>query len=96
MLVCVVVAIGLLRGPLVGAVAGAAGGFLVELTSPIGTLGVLALLYLVVGWGAGRLCGRDEVRGLLPPVVLCVIAEVVVAGRRGVRAADVVAPPGLW
>ena len=76
--VCVVVAIGLLRGPLVGVVAGAAGGFLVELTSPIGTLGVLALLYLVVGWGAGRLCGRDEVRGLLPPVVLCVIAEVVV------------------
>ena len=29
--VCVVVAIGLLRGPLVGVVAGAAGGFLVEL-----------------------------------------------------------------
>ena len=76
--VCVVVATGLLRGPLVGAVAGAAGGFLVELTSPIGTLGVLALLYLVVGWGVGRLCGRDEVRGLLPPVVLCVIAEVLV------------------
>ena len=76
--VCVVVAIGLLRGPLVGAVAGASGGFLVELTSPIGTLGVLALLYLVVGWGVGRLCGRDEVRGLLPPIVLCVIAEVLV------------------
>jgi rod shape-determining protein MreD len=77
-LVCVIVAVGLLRGPLVGAVAGAAGGFLVELTSPVGTLGVLALLYLVVGWGAGRLCGRDEMRGLLPPVVLCVIAEAVV------------------
>ena len=77
-LVCVIVAVGLLRGPLVGAVAGAAGGFLVELTSPVGTLGVLALLYLVVGWGAGRLCGRDEIRGLLPPVVLCVIAEAVV------------------
>jgi len=76
--VCVVVAVGLLRGPLVGVVAGAAGGFLVELTSPVGTLGVLALLYLVVGWTAGRLCGRDELDGLLPPVVLCVIAEVAV------------------
>jgi len=76
--VCVVVAIGLLRGPLVGVVAGAAGGFLVELTAPVGTLGVLALLYLVVGWAAGRLCGRDEARGVLPPVVMCVIAEVFV------------------
>jgi rod shape-determining protein MreD len=74
-LVCVIVAVGMLRGPLVGAVAGAAGGLLVELTAPIGTLGVLGLLYLVVGWGAGRLCGREEMRGLLPPVVLCVIAE---------------------
>jgi len=74
-LVCVIVVVGLLRGPLVGVIAGAAGGFLLELTSPVGTLGVLALLYLVVGWGAGRLCGRDEIRGLLPPVVLCVIAE---------------------
>jgi len=77
-LVCVIVAVGLLRGPLVGAVAGAAGGFIVELTSPVGTLGVLALLYLVVGWGAGRLCGREEVRGLLPPIVLCLIGELVV------------------
>jgi len=50
----------------------------VELTSPVGTLGVLALLYLAVGWGAGRLCGRGEVRGLVPPVLLCVIAEVAV------------------
>jgi rod shape-determining protein MreD len=73
-LVCVIVVVGLLRGPLVGVLAGAAGGFLVELTSPVGTLGVLALLYLVVGWGAGRLCGRDEMSGLLPPVVMCAAA----------------------
>ena len=39
---------------------------------------MLALLYLVVGWAAGRLCGRDEARGVLPPVVMCVIAEVFV------------------
>lgn len=77
-LVCAVVAVGLQRGSLVGAVAGAAGGFIVELTSPVGTLGALALLYLVVGWGAGRLCGRDEVRGLLAPVVLCLVAEFIV------------------
>ena len=36
------------------------------------------MLYLVVGWGAGRLCGREEVRGLLPPIVLCLIGELVV------------------
>lgn len=77
-LVCAIVAIGLQRGSLVGAVAGASGGFLVELVSPVGTLGSLALLYLVVGWGAGRLCGRDDVRGVVPPLVLCLIAEFVV------------------
>ena len=86
-LVCAVVAVGLQRGSLVGAVAGAAGGFIVELTSPVGTLGALALLYLVVGWGAGRLCGRDEVRGLLAPVVLCLVAEFIVQAGDVVRAA---------
>jgi rod shape-determining protein MreD len=77
-LVCAIVAIGLLRGPLVGVIAGAAGGLLVELTSPAGTLGALALLYLAVGWGAGRLCGRDELTGVLPPVMLCVAGELVI------------------
>jgi rod shape-determining protein MreD len=77
-LACTIVAVGLLRGSVVGVVAGAAGGMLVELMSPIGTLGVLALLYLLVGWACGRFCERDEVRGVLPPVILCIIAAAVV------------------
>jgi rod shape-determining protein MreD len=76
--VCVIVAVGLLRGSVVGSVAGAAAGMAVELAAPVGTLGVLALLYLVVGWASGRLCDRDEVRGVLPPVILSIIAEVFV------------------
>ena len=78
LLLCAVVAIGLQRGSLVGAVAGAGGGFLVEMTSPSGTLGALALLYLAVGWGAGRFCGRDDMRGVVPPLLLCMVAELVV------------------
>jgi rod shape-determining protein MreD len=77
-LACAIVAVGLLRGSLVGAVSGAVAGMLVELTSPVGTLGVLALLYLLVGWASGHLCERAEVHGVLPPVVLCAIAVVVV------------------
>ena len=40
-----VVVIAILRGTLVGAMTGFAMGLLVELASPVGTLGVLALLY---------------------------------------------------
>lgn len=65
-----IVAVGLLRGRLVGAVAGFAAGLLMELTSPVDTLGAFALLYLVVGWFCGRYCEREEANALLPPMVL--------------------------
>jgi rod shape-determining protein MreD len=69
-----VVAIGILRGPLLGGITGFAAGLLVELTAPIGTLGVLALLYLVVGWFAGRYTERPEAGTLLMPLGLSVAA----------------------
>ncbi len=62
LVVVMVVAVGLLRGPLVGAVTGFSSGLAVELLAPIDTLGVLALLYLIVGAVAGRYCGRTESR----------------------------------
>lgn len=70
LIACLVVAAALLRGPMVGGIAGAAGGLLVELTAPIGTLGVLALLYLLLGAWAGRYCEREESVNVLPPIVM--------------------------
>ncbi len=69
-----VVAIGMLRGPLSGAVAGMVGGLFIELASPIGTLGVLALLYLCVGALAGRYHEREESMGLVVPIVFSIVA----------------------
>jgi rod shape-determining protein MreD len=69
-----IVGIGLMRGVVPGAIAGFAGGLLIELTSPIGTLGVLALLYMAVGALSGRLCERPEGSGNLIPVALATIA----------------------
>jgi len=73
-----VVAVALLRGTLVGAVAGFSAGLLVELTAPIGTLGVLALLYLAVGVWCGRYCGREESSSLAAPLILTVVAALAV------------------
>lgn len=73
-----VVVIALLRGTLVGAVAGFSAGMLLELTAPIGTLGVLALLYLAVGAWCGRYCGSEESASLLAPLALSVIAALAV------------------
>jgi rod shape-determining protein MreD len=74
----VVVVVALLRGPLVGAVTGFGTGLLVELTSPVGTMGVLALLYLVIGAWCGRYCEREESTTLAAPLVLSVAAALVV------------------
>jgi rod shape-determining protein MreD len=74
LLACAVVALALLRGSTAGAAAGAAGGLAVELTAPVGTMGVLALIYMAVGAACGRYAGREESEGILPPVVLCVAA----------------------
>lgn len=69
-----IVVVALLRGTLVGAVAGFSAGLLLELGSPVSTLGVFALLYLLVGVWSGRYCGREESAGLVPPLVLSVAA----------------------
>jgi rod shape-determining protein MreD len=73
-----VVVIAMLRGSLIGAVAGFSAGLLVELTSPVGTLGVLALLYLAVGAWCGRYCEREESASLLAPLLLSVVATLAV------------------
>lgn len=73
-----VVVIALLRGTLVGALAGFGAGLLVELTSPVGTMGVLALLYLAVGAWCGRYCEREESTSLAAPLVLSVTGALVV------------------
>jgi rod shape-determining protein MreD len=70
--VALAVAIGLMRGPTAGAVVGFFTGLLVELVAPIGTLGVLALIYMAIGAFAGRYCGRPEASGLLAPIGLVV------------------------
>ena len=69
-----VVSFGVLRGPLVGGVAGFSAGLLLELTAPVGTLGVLAVLYLAVGWFAGRYTERPEGETLIVPLGLSVLA----------------------
>jgi len=74
LVVALVVSVAVLRGPLVGAVTGFACGFLVELTTPIGTLGVLALLYLAVGVWCGRFTDRPEASTIALPLGLIVAA----------------------
>ena len=53
-------------------------GLLIELTSPVGTLGVMALLYLAVGAWCGRYCESEESSGLLAPLLLSVVATLAV------------------
>jgi rod shape-determining protein MreD len=72
--VALVVLVALFRGPFVGAVLGFACGLLVELTTPVGTLGVLALLYLAAGYWCGRFVDRPEAESLGLPVVLVIAA----------------------
>jgi len=72
LVVALVVSVAVLRGPLVGAVTGFACGFIVELTTPIGTLGVLALLYLAVGAWCGGFADRPEASTIALPLGLIV------------------------
>lgn len=74
----IVVVVAVLRGTLVGAVGGFGAGLLVELASPVSTLGVLALLYLVVGAWCGRYCEREEGASLSAPLALSVVAALFV------------------
>lgn len=72
--VAIVVLVAVFRGSLVGAVVGFSAGLLVELTTPVGTLGVLALLYLAAGYWCGRFTERPEAESLGLPVALAVAA----------------------
>jgi rod shape-determining protein MreD len=64
--VLVVMAVGLLAGSVAGAVMGFAIGLLVDMVL-VQTLGVSSLLYLIIGFGAGRLRElRDPSHGLVP------------------------------
>jgi len=62
----VVMAVGLLAGSVPGAVMGFAVGLLVDMVL-VQTLGVTSLLYIAIGYGAGRLRElRDPGHGLVP------------------------------
>ncbi len=69
-----IVVVAMLRGTLVGAVAGFSAGLLVEMAAPVSTLGVFALLYLIVGAWCGRYCEREEATTLTAPLVLSVLS----------------------
>jgi rod shape-determining protein MreD len=72
-LLVTLVAVALLRGPVVGAIAGFWGGLLID-TADLGTLGVTSLLLTLVGYWVGRYgetTGRD--RSHAPFVAVAVI-----------------------
>lgn len=65
----VVMSVGLLAGSMPGAIMGFGVGFLVDLTL-VQTLGVTSLLYIAIGYWAGRLHElRDPAHGLVPLAV---------------------------
>ena len=81
LLLVVVVALGLLRGSVSGAVLGFVGGLVVDLVT-LGTLGVTSLILTLVGFWAGRYAettGRD--RRLAPVIAVGTIT--VLAGMFG-------------
>ena len=79
LVIAAVVAVAALRGVVVGAVSGFAGGFLVELLTPGETLGVLALAYVVIGAWCGRFAGGSDPIGRWFAVGLITAASVLVA-----------------
>jgi rod shape-determining protein MreD len=80
LLLLVVVAVGLLRGSVGGAVAGFFGGLLVDITT-LDTMGVSALLFALAGYWTGRYgetTGRDRAHTPLLAVGVATIAVAVV------------------
>lgn len=83
----VVLAVGLLHGPVTGALVGLAGGWILDLVPPGGEpLGASALVYLVAGMLAGA-ARRFATWSPLLPVLAAAAAAVLVQGIRGVVAA---------
>lgn len=97
-LLLTVVAVGLLRGSVVGAVAGFGGGLVVDLVT-LDTLGVTSLVLTLAGFWAGRY-GETTGRGrALAPVlavaVITVLAAIFGFGVRYLLGEDVVAHQAL-
>jgi rod shape-determining protein MreD len=80
-LLVTLVCVALLRGSITGAVAGFAGGLLVDIAS-LDTLGVTALLLTVAGYWAGRY-GETTGRGRMHAVPLAVAVITVVTAFAG-------------
>jgi rod shape-determining protein MreD len=80
-LLVVIICLALLRGSVAGAVAGFAGGLLVDVAT-LGTLGVTALLLTVVGYWAGRY-GETTGRGRTHAVPLTVAVMTILAALGG-------------
>lgn len=76
----VVASVGLLAGSLPGAVFGFSAGLFVDLALAQ-TLGVTSLLFIAIGYGAGRLRElRDPAHGLVPLVVGAIATAVATVG----------------
>ena len=84
-LLVLVVCVALLRGSIAGAVAGFAGGLLVD-TATLGTLGITALLLTVAGYWAGRYgetTGRGRAQAV--PLTVAVMTVLVALGGLGLH-----------
>lgn len=84
-LLVVVTCLALLRGSIVGATAGFAGGLLVDVAT-LGTVGVNALLLTVAGYWAGRYgetTGRDRAHAV--PLTVAVMTVLVALGGLGLH-----------
>jgi rod shape-determining protein MreD len=78
LLLVVVISVGLLRGSVAGAVAGFAGGLVIDLLT-LDTLGVTSLVLILAGFWAGRY-GETTGRGGRLAVLLAVAVITVLAG----------------
>ena len=77
LVIAMVVAVAMLRGVIVGAVAGFSGGLLVELMTPGDTLGVVALAYVIIGAWCGRFAAGSDLSRTLYLIIALVAAAVV-------------------
>ena len=84
-LLVLLVCLALLRGSVAGAIAGFAGGLLVD-TATLGTLGITALLLTIVGYWAGRYAettGRGRLHAV--PLTVAVMTVLVALGGLGLH-----------